>query len=297
MSWGTVTTLKAPLHDIALFAAHHLYLGCAALYLYLDAPCEGLDTLSHPRLHLREGSQSNAALHRRQMANAQDAYVRADVAWLAHIDIDEFLLANDSVEAALAQVPPEHDWLRLPTLEALLPPETEGPIPFKRAPQLAGRPRAVLEELYPDYGLHLRTGYLSHSEGKPFARTGLKGARLGIHKLLGKVNEKPYVAENMRLGHFHASTLAQFQAELPRRLADTSYVAARTGQLSIADLIALLHESEGERGPKALYTALRSTAPAHLNALEAQGMLARYDLQLAQKARTLFGNAVLDTSA
>nr|WP_252731418.1 glycosyltransferase family 2 protein [Lentibacter algarum] len=280
---------------MARFAAHHIGLGCSKIYLYLDAPTNGIEALSHPKISIFSGAQTHNAIHRRQMQNANQAYQQGTVDWLAHVDSDEFLLPEKPLQSQLDTIPSSHDWARILPVEALTPMQT-ALTHCKIAPQFAQQPRRVLETLYPEYGLHLRTGYLSHSEGKPLVRTGLRNARLGIHKLIGGKFSKPCVLEQTKLAHFHATSWEDFSNELPRRLASRSYVSARNDQISIADLINLVQDSEGLGGLRAFYAALRSTSAEHLAALRALNMLLSVDLQLTAKARNMFPEAMKSIS-
>lgn len=287
MTWSVVCTTNALARDIARFAAHHLSLGCDALFLFLETPLEDAAHLSHPRLHLRRGSSEHDALHRRQMANASRAYADARTGWIAHLDVDEFILAREPFDEALAALPAEVEWVRLAPVEPLCP--SSGPIRhYKRAPQQAGLPRSTLEALYPEHGLMLRSGLIAHAEGKPMIRTGLEGARVGIHKLLGRGKIKPARLPGTVLAHHHAPGWPEFKAALPTRLANGSYASARATETSMAELIALLRADGGEAALKHLYTTLRADTAEHRNALEMHGLLLQHDLDLDNKAKALF---------
>lgn len=286
MSWGIVCTAKASPEEIARFVAHHLSVGCTSINIYLDAPNAAAESLAHPALQFYQGTQAHEALNQRQMANATEAYAQAKTDWLAHIDLDEFILPTAPLAKELAALSKETEWARLLPVEALA---SDPPLYFKRAPQHAGLKRSLLEDLYPDYGLALRTGFISHSEGKASARTGLKGARMGVHILRGRNKPKPATLA-AHLAHTHALTWEDFIAQLPRRLAGTSYTAARNGDLPIGDLLRHIEAEDGIAGLKCFYTALRAPDRQHLTALKKHGLLIRHDLQLDAKARKLFPN-------
>lgn len=287
MSWSVSCTTNAASQDIARFAAHHLSLGCDRLFLFLEKPLENAAPLAHPKINLLPGTTKPEALHKRQMINAATAYAQAETDWLAHLDIDEFILAEVPFGAALAALPRAAEWVRLAPVEPLCP--STGPIRhYKRAPQQAGLPRSTLETLYPDYGLMLRSGLIAHAEGKPVIRTGLEGARVGIHKLLGRGKSKPALLPGTALAHHHAPDWATFQAALPARLANGSYASARPQETSMAELIALTRAEGGDAALRHLYDTLRTDTLAHRAALEAQGLLLQHDLDLDSKAKALF---------
>lgn len=284
-NWGIAATVLAPPATLARFAAYHLDLGAARIDLYCDGPTPDL---THPRLFLHPGSQDHDALHRRQMANIRHAYQASSLPWLAHLDVDEFILPLGStpLAQALADVPEGCDTARLMAVEQLAdgPP---GPSHFKRPPPLAKQPRSVLEDLYPDYGLHLRSGLLSHSEGKGIFRVHPDLAPPGIHRRRSSKPHETRLSGHV-LGHTHAPSWAAFQSHLPRRLADTSYSATRGGTPPIADLLAMIEAEEGTAGLRQFFETLCSATPDHLARLKNLGMLFTHDLRLDTKARKLF---------
>ncbi|MCV2893923.1 glycosyltransferase family 2 protein [Lentibacter sp. XHP0401] len=284
MNWGVVSTAKASPEEIARFAAHHISIGCARIDIYLDGPTERLELLAHRNLHFHQGTSAQKPLNQRQMDNATHAYQQADTDWLAHIDLDEFILPETDLTEQLITLPDSTEWVRLLPAEALA---SEPLTHYKRAPQHAGLKRGVLEALYPDYGLALRTGFISHTEGKAIARTGLAGARMGIHKLRGRKKPKP-AALMAHLLHHHATTWENFSAHMHRRMTGTSYTSAREGEASIADIIEMITAERGADGVKHFYHSLRSASPEHLATLEKLGLLVTHDLQLNAKARKLF---------
>ncbi|MDQ2095355.1 glycosyltransferase family 2 protein [Rhodobacteraceae bacterium 10Alg 79] len=280
-TWGIVTTARATPRDIARFVAHHLGLGAARIDIYLDG--QDPPPLAHPRLRFHAGAKA-AHLHHRQMANAAHCYGDTTLDWLAHIDLDEFLLPEQPLAKQLAQLPENIAQAKLMPVEALAP--LTGPVRhFKRPSAQAGQPRAVLETLYPDYGLHLRSGLISHSEGKAIFRTRLP-LKPGVHRF--RQNAPAARLPLTPLAHIHAPSWQAFQAALPARLKSGSYAAARPGQISIQTLLETLQDTGGEPAVKAFFQTVSTASPDHLAALDALGMLLTQDLQLDAKAQTLF---------
>ena len=228
------------------------------------------------------------------MANAARAYAATVVTWLAHIDADEFILADIPVADALAALPRDIAQTRMMPAELLAPVAPGTTSHFKLPPQAAGQPRAVLEELYPDYGLHLRNGLISHGEGKAFFRTGLADARPGIHALLlpGQRRAPEQRLDRIRLGHAHAPSWDAFHRNLPTRRANGSYSAARDGQLSLSELFDAIVQTTGDSGFRDFFDTVCTATPAHLAALASRGMLLSRDLRLDAKARKLFPQLV-----
>lgn len=297
--WAVVATLRGPLTDIARFAAHHLGLGAAEIHLFLDDPCpQAAEFLAkNPRVTVTQCDAAHwagarpDAIHRRQMANAARAFRATACDWLAHIDVDEFILADAPLASQLAALPRDIQLARLMPVEALAPVDPNAAIHFKSPPASAGQPRAVLETLYPDYGLHLRNGLISHGEGKALMRTGLPGARPGIHTLLLPDRARPREARltRARLGHCHIRDWADFRARLEQRLANGSYASAPRGGLSLAGLFDALLADQGEPGLRAFFDAVCTATPAHLAALAAHDMLITQALQLDAKVASVFG--------
>lgn len=279
--WGIVLTARGSDRDIARFAAHHIGLGAARIDIYLDA--QKAPSLSHPRLWFHDGADG-AKLHHRQMANAARCYAETRLDWLAHIDLDEFLLPARPLSSQLAQLPGTIAQAKVMPVEALAP--LTGTVRhFKRPPAQAGRPREVLETLYPDYGLHLRSGLISHSEGKAIFRTGLP-LKPGVHRFRQKAPSARL--PDTPLAHIHAPSWEAFDAALPARLQGGSYAAARPGRISIQNLLETLRDDGGEAAIHAFFQTVSTASADHLAALDALGMLLTEDLQLDAKARTLF---------
>ena len=103
LRWGVAATVKAPVRTIADWAAYHLGLGAHRVIVYLDdANPAALDILgAHPKLRVIPADAANWRGPRRpvkhqarQSANIRHAYRHKsrDLDWLAHIDVDEFLM-------------------------------------------------------------------------------------------------------------------------------------------------------------------------------------------------------------
>ncbi|MDQ7071444.1 MAG: glycosyltransferase family 2 protein [Rhodobacterales bacterium] len=309
--WAVVATVKAPLVDIAGFAAHHLSLGAARVTLYLDDPHNSnispdinadiaflqshdkIDVIPCDAAWYADQKWPRHNTHqRRQMFNATHAYRRLDADWLAHIDVDEFVLPAIQIEKILANVPSTDALVQMPSAELLAPhPPDTTPRFFKLTPRQANQPSTVREDIYPTYGLHLRGGYISHIDGKIFVRRGLENVTIGIHSLLyqGVAATNAHIQNTLRLGHAHAPSLEIFQKHLSFRLSHGSYRKRDNTDFRLADIIDYLRETEGETGLQHLFNEVSAATPTLVAALRQHNMLIEHPLDLDRKIMDIFG--------
>ena len=108
---------KGSLAQIAAFATYHLDQGANAVHLYLDAPSPDLAqflaknpnvrvTACTPEWWATQKKPRHRTHQLRQSWVATHCYHNAHLDWLAHIDIDEFLLPTDDIAHSLAEIPP-----------------------------------------------------------------------------------------------------------------------------------------------------------------------------------------------
>lgn len=308
--WGIVSTIKAPVKDIADFAAHHLDLGAHRLYIYLDDANEAaIRALKpHPRIRIFRADRDNwrgphyPEKHQpRQTANARHAYRRkaGDVDWLAHIDVDEFLISDSDIGDQLGALSDDCLCARVRPIEAL---SSDGvtDIPagrtcFKAMTNDRKIRQAQTEEIYPTYGSHLNGGFLSHVAGKLFFRTGIEDLSMKIHnvQLNGVQNPGQVELTTTKLAHFHAKSWDDFIAAYGYRLAKGSYRAELApnrsrdaGGMSMHELLGFIEENEGQAGLKRFYDEVCRATPNLRNRLERHGLLYCLTLDLdAKRAR------------
>lgn len=298
LRWGTVSLVKAPLARIAAFAAHHLDMGADRIHLHLDEPQpEVLDFLArHPGIAVTTcdatwwAGQKKPRMKTHQLRQAWIAtqtYQTSDLDFLAHIDVDEFILAPEGFKDRLAALPADIAAVHLPPAE-LLAGTTDL---FKLTPADAGQEKAVLEDVYPNFGGHLRGGFISHREGKLIARCGLQGVRFGLHALLlnGHPASNRMALPEVRLGHAHAPDWQTFQRHLEFRLTQGSYRKTDDEVLGLHDILALLQEEDGEHGLRAFFAEVCEGNARLTAALEARGMLLRAPLDHDAKVKRIFG--------
>ncbi|MGR3322764.1 MAG: glycosyltransferase family 2 protein [Pseudooceanicola sp.] len=301
LRWGIVSTIRAPLDDIARFAAWHLQLGAARLSLYLDdADAEKADWLSrHERIEVTlcddaywAGFKRRPETHQlRQAANATQCYAQSDLHWLGHIDVDEFLLPDRPLQDILCMAPEDAAVVLFPPVERLTPTDPAAPALFKTTARMGGQGKGVLPEIYPTYGEHLRGGYVSHLEGKCFARTGVPGARFGIHALMldraGVTNR--VTVNGSYLGHAHVKSWEDFRQRLDFRLQKGSYRKKDARDFRLSDVLDFLMEDEGEAGLKHFFDEVCTASPRLVSALAERNMLVRAEMDLDAAVIAEFG--------
>lgn len=299
--WGLVSTIKAPRPDILAFAAWHLELGAHRLYLYLDE--DDPDTLArlkaHPRIRARHTdaiywSEKRPRKHQvRQCANARHANRRkADCDWLAHIDVDEFLLPSSPLDAQLSALPETALCARIRPVEALAPGGGTAPdeTAFKALPDDPALRIPLAEACFPSWGAFLPGGFLSHLQGKLFFRTGQPDLDVRIHNVFlhGQENPGQTALPDLVLGHFHAADWAHFLAAYRFRLEQGSYRAELKpprrsgGAPNLHSLFAGIEAESGETGLKRFFDEVCTATPDLCRRLDAQGLLRRERLPLAQ---------------
>ena len=303
LRWGLVALIRAPLPAIARFAAHHLDLGAQALHLYLDDPDP--DTMAflsgHARLHVtacdaafwRDSGRPRPEEHQLRQVHVASRALRAagGLHWLGHIDVDEFLLPARPMADLLAEVPPDCAVARIAPAEALAP--SDGwPRHFKITHRQAGLPKSRLQEVYPTFGAHLYGGFLSHTAGKIFARTGIPDTRLGIHTLKynGAEATNRHRLPAIWLAHLHAPSWQQFRDHLEFRRTKGSYRRASSRpEMGQAELLRYLMEEEGEAGLRALFDEVCADTPELRRRLAAQGMLVHAEFDPDAAVARIFG--------
>ena len=299
LRWGVVSTIKAPLPAIARFAAWHLECGAARITIHLDDPDPETSGFlaAHPALRVIDCTenywkgkpQKARKTHQlRQAFNATRIYRRSDdLDWLAHLDVDEFLLSERPLATLLAEAPDDAAFVRLAPVEQL---QTEqGPSLFKRTAKQAGQPKSVLEELYPTFGAHLPGGFIGYTGGKNIVRCGLDGVRMGIHSLTMKgtrvTNGAAIAAE---IGHAHAPDLASFLAHVRFRMEHGSYRDLDNGNRALHGILQILKD-DGPAGLERLYTEVNLARPELVAGLDGYGMLVRREMGLDALVTRHFG--------
>lgn len=306
--WGVVATVKANLRTILTFVAWHLDKGANRIFLYLDAPNPDAEPVlrTHPNIDLTVTDQAYwdnrggrpAAHQPRQITNVQDAYRRAaDLDWLTHVDVDEFLIPQSNIAETLSAAPDEIQCLRMRPIEPLEGRMPDGAYAFKafHIPQ-KDRNRAA-KACFPNWGEILSGGFLSHVAGKLFLRTGIDGLQPRIHNARlpkgGPAKEIPCPA--IEIAHFHASTWDQFLHHYRFRMSQGSYrpqLQAQSRDSSAASHHTLFRQIEnalGTDGLHAFYDEINLATPDLLERLDKQGLLRVHHMDFDKITETHFG--------
>ncbi len=305
--WGIVSTVKAPLREIADFAAYHLELGAHRLLLYLDddAPETFLALSAHPKLRVFKADAANwrnanrPEQHQpRQTANARHALKRRsrDLDWLAHIDVDEFLWPTRPLEEQLKALPQDCLTARIRPIEALSS-DGCGDIPrgqtcFKATSPDRSTRHQQTSEIFPTFGAHLNGGFLSHVAGKVIFRTGIDGLNPRIHNVFLGDQKNPGQQDllDTELCHLHAPSLDAWLNRFEYRLEKGAYRAglaptrARThGGLTMHELFQAIIAENGRDGLIAFYNEVCRATPDLRARLKAFGLLRCHTLDLDRK--------------
>ena len=307
-TWGLSATIRAPAPDIVRFAAYHLEQGAHRLYLYLDAanPVAYAHLKAHPKVrvqicdqaHWKKLGKKRPNRHQvRQSYNATHAYNRrAEVDWLIHMDVDEFLISERSIAESLGDLGPGQMSARVRPMEKLGDSENA----FKAFIPSGAARRATVEQIYPTFGRYIRGGFLSHLAGKLFVRTGLPNMKLQIHNAFQNDATLPKAVElgSMDLAHCHAPTWDAWRAAFDDRLKRGSYRAelpaaapAQEGSMSLHDLFSRLYTDAGDAGLRQFYDEVIGDSPDLRARLGAHDLLRLVDLGLERVVQKHFPDA------
>jgi len=291
-SWGVVSTVKGETEAIARFVAWHLDLGAESVALYFDAPDPAqMAALRHPKVKLIACDDAHWQKRRfkpeqhqlRQVRNATEEWRNMRHEWLAHIDMDEFLLPPMPMAKILSGIPDDCAALRVPPVEQLA--GASGKY-FKRTATDAGLKKSALREIYPTFGQYLRGGFLSHLEGKILLRAGgtprAEKVRFGIHMAFwhGERISNRISLPDLPLGHAHAPDWETFRKHLDFRRQKGSYRNKMGERFLLAEILDFLEQEEGEDGFRMLFSEAAEATPGLIERLGKRNMLLEYPLDL-----------------
>lgn len=296
--WGICTTLKAPADQVLAFVAHHLSIGVDHIWLHFDDPDDpAIAAVAHlPRVTSircddawwQSGPGRRPVKHQvRQVRNVDRLYRGLRLPWLAHIDVDEFLLPARPMPDILAEVPAGDHLLRLAPWEALHTPGL--PDDIFTARHFRGRMRGdefrdLRRAAFGDYADLIAQGSLSHSVGKCIFRSGITQMEPRIHTAVMKdgseLRRGPFAAD-IPLLHFHAQDPDAWRARLAFRQTRGAYSfnPALMGWLAQAD----------DHAVDQFYDRTQVAHPVVLDALRAADVLLEADLGLRAKVAALQG--------
>ena len=297
--WGIAATLKARPEQVLAFAAHHLDLGAARVWLHFDDPSDPAAALlsGRDRVHVIRCDEAywqklcgkRPDTHQvRQIRNVTRVLRQTKLDWIAHFDVDEFLLAERPVAEILDARPPTQLVLRVEPWEALHAPELPDDIYSARAfrRQIPADKTTLAAELYGDAGRLLEAGMLSHTVGKCFFRTGIPEMVGRIHgaRIKGEPVPGGRFHPDLALLHFHAEARGDWLARLPYRLERGAYQYRPAMQAWLR--AAAPPEVEG------FYDKVQRARPELLAALRAAGLLREETLNLRRRVERRFPDLV-----
>lgn len=296
LRWGIVSTVKAPIAQIARFAAYHLDLGAHRMIIHLDVPDPSIAArLAHKRLQFVQcdatywagrPERTKATHQMRQLYNASRVYRSTRLDWLAHIDVDEFLLPPAPVRAVLAAVPETATHIDMLPVEMMA--TTGDPHHFKRITN-----KKLRRIIFPEFGEFAPAGFIGTESPKCFARTGLKDVRIGIHALLRKGEKLRSGVEiaGFDLGHAHAPDYDTFRRHMKYRLEKGSYHDRKGKPNKRGVLIRVLMDDDDPTALRRFYDELCAPTPKRLDLLRTYEMLRTETLHLEAKVIRHFGKA------
>jgi hypothetical protein len=285
-AWGIVSTVKAPVAQVMAFIAHHQKLGADRIWLHFDDPDDPAHDLAHRTPGVR-AIRCDAAYwekwvgkrpdkhQNRQGRNVQRVYARAPLPWLAHLDVDEFLLPARPVSDILSEAPEAAPMVRAAPWEALHDPA------FTRGAFAARHFRAALKgdgfaalraAVFGPYAPLLADGVLSHSAGKCFFRTGLARFEPRLHGAFRAGVRVPG-------GPFHPDLpLLHFHAQDPVAWADRIAFRVERGAYQFNPPLAEFLRKATASEIAAFYDRVQVAHPATLDALRRAGALIEAEL-------------------
>lgn len=276
-TWATVTTLKETLEATLNFVSHHLILGASEIHLYFDDPNDPAiaHLVNHPRViatpcdqdHWDRIGAPSGPHEKRQKLNARDAYKSTKADWIAHVDADEFISSDVAVPELLKSA--GMDVVRLAPFELMsFSKAAHNGRPshyFKGAVPATPEGKNVAEAAYGEFHSCLRSGLLSHTNGKYFVRTGVEGMELSIHRpFLGGKRAAFEDVQNARLLHMHGGNYDEWASRVKYRLEQGAYMARHEKPLeneggddtTLNHVLSDLIERKGDAGLREFYDAV-----------------------------------------
>lgn len=307
-TWGIVSMVRGPARDILQFVAYHLDLGVDQMYIYLDEPNPTAFRAlrQHPKVRVRlcddafweKRKRDRPEKHQlRQTVHATFVYRNTRLDWLAHMDVDEFLWPSRPIADLLNEIPEHIPAVRMRPIEAIAGDNDLYKAHIPNSPQR----EALVEALYPNYGAFVLGGFLSHTQGKLFVRTGMEHLNYRIHNLFQNKQLLPVKTElpQIDLCHRHAPSWDHWQSHLRFRLDRGSYQAGMTpnvprdrGGLNMHELLSWIEAEQGPEGLRAFYDEMSAANPDVLTRLEDHDLIRHRPLDLEQKVTKHFPGTI-----
>jgi hypothetical protein len=267
-----VTTLKADLAQTLAFANYHLNIGVDWIVLFFDNPADpAIDSLrSHSRVTCIPcddeywRSHDESAIHSiesKQIANATRALDMArerGFQWIVHIDCDELLYSNESIQAILSDT--DADIVTFDIREAVPKREHyERPFvdihlfkkPITKTQQSLARTLGCRNAFY-------REEYFrGHLVSKSAVRVNSSITRMGIHSPEADANAvKAAITKKIVLLHFDSHDFERWKLKWEQRSSgQTKVVRIRSNRQHQLEAFASAHQ-QGDAALRRLYRTL-----------------------------------------
>lgn len=309
--WGVVATVKASVREVLEFSAHHLDIGADQIIIYLDdANKDSFDALNkNPKI---KPILCNHAYWKstkgwrpkfqevRQSTNATHAYQNIEgLNWLTHIDVDEFIVSDKEISQTLGELPQNCKTARVFPVESMSDDATcvTSETFFKACHRNADIRRKETQQIYPEFGKYLGGGFLSHTIGKMFFRTGINQLDVRIHNVFvdGKSNPDVVQLDCAELYHVHARNWQDWYKRFPKRHELGAYKPDRVSNIPVEDGGVPIHQileqilsEHGVDGLKRFYHETCVATPELRERLEKYGHLRSYRFNLSEKVSRHF---------
>lgn len=322
--WGVVAIVDEPLPLVAAFVAHYLWLGAGEVHLLLDDPRPEVIAAMEDRPRVRvtamdagwwaaRGEARPEPHARRQGLLLTEIYRDYPRDWMLHVDADEFLMPARPIGVQLDEVAADKVNLTAPAVESVrrrgAPGESVFGTLFRRAVEMT--PEDLADLWGAEAALFGEEGFLGHSVGKSFVRTGHDlwiGAHYGVAPDLGPdviarllwARQHSSAFDGPVL-HFDALTPLHWQLKFLRRkpgavgrpVPRAGRAGWRARQYQSA---AVLERAQDPAALAALTERVLTVDPAQEAALRARGALVEQGHAIAARAREVFPDLAPDFS-
>ena len=308
-TWGVVATVKEQRNLLIAFVSYYASIGADCIYVYLDeddvqtrdqiATVPGCQVvLADPAYFRNEWNCGRPKSHRRrQRLNATNAYRRADVDWLLHVDADEFLICPDFRDF-LAKCPEDVETIRILNGERVFAGGAARPTVFDGWQLLPGglKPWQRKHFVNDDVRRFTDSGFCGHMLGKSVTRTG-RDYRLGIHAPLKRHAFDQITSSDPALCHFDGLTALHWMLKLLRyKDAGLNTERTRSSQFRYEQIKYLLEAKTDGRAVERLHDSIRVYEPGLLENLQKRGIAAPIDLDVSGAVSRFFPDSSGDLS-
>jgi hypothetical protein len=292
-SWGTCTLLKNPVDEVLAYVAHHQELGAEKVFLFFDDPrdpaADVLETAAGVVVTRCDEAFWNGLAGKRPFRHTErqrqvlrKTYLTCGLDWLLHIDADEFLLCDMSVDELLDDVPAHLATVKARPFEAM-----SGDLPkgdrIYRAVHFRTQitDPALIQQLFGPFAPALHRGMVSHRLGKSFFRTGVPNLLADIH--FARIGETTTEAQEFHpaLRHLH------FHGDDAEHWVSTAHYKARVGGVRFNEPYAKTLLALDEAGLRRFHRRVHSCDPAVVAMLTEKGLMLSIDLELEAKVARL----------